>query len=77
VDLQLRGPGEFFGTHQSGMPELRIANLVEDGELVSLARAEAFELIQNDPHLRQKDHECIRNHFEKEYSMILELGKIG
>ena len=41
VDLQLRGPGEVAGTRQSGMPEFRIANLLLDGELLSLAQKEA------------------------------------
>lgn len=77
VDLQLRGPGEFFGTRQSGLPSLRIANLVDDADLLSLARQDAFDLIKNDPHLRQKSNECIRKHFEEEFRDILELGKIG
>ena len=41
VDLQLRGPGEMAGTRQSGMPEFRVANLMTDGELLSLAQKEA------------------------------------
>ena len=77
VDLKLRGPGEFFGTKQSGLPALRIANLVDDADLLLLARKEAFDLIKNDPHLRQKANECIRKHFEEEFREILELGKIG
>jgi len=77
ADLKLRGPGEFFGTRQSGLPELRIANLVDDAELLSLARQDAFKVIRNDPHLRQKSNECIRKHFEEEFIEILELGKIG
>jgi ATP-dependent DNA helicase RecG len=77
MDLRLRGPGEFFGTRQSGLPALRIANLVDDADLLALARTEAFDLIKNDPHLRQKSNECIRKHFEEEFREILELGKIG
>jgi ATP-dependent DNA helicase RecG len=77
VDLKLRGPGEFFGTRQSGLPALRIADLVEDAELLALARNEAFDLIKSDPHLRMKSHECIRKHFEEEFKNILELGNIG
>ena len=65
VDLKLRGPGEFFGTRQSGLPALRIANLIDDAGLLTLARREAFDLIKNDPHLRQKSNECIRKHFEE------------
>jgi ATP-dependent DNA helicase RecG len=77
VDLKLRGPGEFFGTRQSGLPALRIANLVDDTDLLTLARKEAFDLIKNDPHLRQKSNVCVRKHFEEEFREILELGNIG
>src|SRR5207248_3237800 len=41
VDLQIRGPGEMAGTRQSGIPEFRVANLLIDGELLSLAQKEA------------------------------------
>jgi ATP-dependent DNA helicase RecG len=77
VDLQLRGPGEFFGTQQSGVLGLQIADLIDDSELVAQARKEAFDLIKNDPHLRQKENECMRKHFEEEFREILEFGKIG
>jgi ATP-dependent DNA helicase RecG len=46
VDLQLRGPGELAGTRQSGMPEFRIANLLVDGELLSLAQKEAQRWVE-------------------------------
>jgi ATP-dependent DNA helicase RecG len=46
VDLQLRGPGEMAGTRQSGMPEFRIANLLLDGELLSLAQKEAHRFVE-------------------------------
>jgi ATP-dependent DNA helicase RecG len=77
VDLKLRGPGEFFGTQQSGVPELKIANLIDDAELLTKARKEAFNLIKSDPHLRRKENECIKKHFEEEFRNNLELGKIG
>lgn len=77
VDLKLRGPGELFGTRQSGIPELRIANLAADGDLIALARREASDLIANDPHLRHPSNECIRSHFEKEFRAELDLGTIG
>lgn len=50
-DLRLRGPGEFFGTRQSGLPDLRAANIIRDVDLLENARAEAFELIERDPGL--------------------------
>jgi ATP-dependent DNA helicase RecG len=50
-DLALRGPGEFFGTRQSGLPDLRIANIVRDAKIVESTRREAFALIEGDPRL--------------------------
>ncbi len=50
-DLRLRGEGTLFDTKQSGMPDLRLARLAEDLELVKRARARAFALIEDDPHL--------------------------
>ncbi|HMK43336.1 MAG TPA: ATP-dependent DNA helicase RecG [Dissulfurispiraceae bacterium] len=50
-DLALRGPGEFFGTRQSGLPDLRVANIVRDAKIVELARDAAFELMSSDPAL--------------------------
>jgi ATP-dependent DNA helicase RecG len=48
VDLQLRGPGDVIGTRQSGLPELRVANLMEDAALLALARKEAEDWIARD-----------------------------
>lgn len=52
-DLAIRGPGEFFGTKQSGMPDLKIANIVRDAELLDIARREAFGVIDDDPNLER------------------------
>lgn len=76
-DLKLRGPGEFFGTQQSGVPELRLARLDEDADLMVLARTEAFALVKSDPHLRESTHQCIRAHFDLKYRDIFDLGSIG
>ena len=49
VDLQLRGPGEFFGTKQSGLPALKVANLLRDQEILEIARREALDFVARPP----------------------------
>ena len=46
MDMRLRGPGEFFGTKQSGIPGLRLADLLRDGDILEMARGEAQKLIE-------------------------------
>jgi ATP-dependent DNA helicase RecG len=55
-DLRLRGPGEFFGTRQSGLPDLRMAKL-SDVALLELARVEAIRLFEEDPNLDEPEHQ--------------------
>jgi ATP-dependent DNA helicase RecG len=55
VDLELRGPGDFFGTRQSGLPNLRMAHL-SDRELLTVAREEAAQLMEQDPALSEPEH---------------------
>ena len=57
-DLKLRGPGEFFGTRQSGLPDLRMAKL-SDIALLELARSEAIKLFQTDPTLEKTEHHLL------------------
>ncbi|HEY7782350.1 MAG TPA: ATP-dependent DNA helicase RecG [Ktedonobacterales bacterium] len=59
ADLRLRGPGDFFGTRQSGMPELRVAKLA-DTPLIAEARAQAEWLWERDPYLKQLEHAPLR-----------------
>jgi ATP-dependent DNA helicase RecG len=57
-DLRLRGPGEYFGTRQSGLPDLRIAKLT-DIEMIKTARGEATKLLDTDPELVQPEHAAL------------------
>jgi len=57
-DLRLRGPGEFFGTRQSGLPDLRMAKL-SDVALLELARSEAIRLFEKDPSLEKPEHRLL------------------
>ncbi len=54
-DLKLRGPGEFFGTRQHGLPELKIADLLRDADSAAVARHEAGRLLQQDPDLKNPE----------------------
>jgi ATP-dependent DNA helicase RecG len=60
ADLQLRGPGEFFGTRQSGLPEFRVADLLRDGAILEEARREAMAIVAADPELRDPAHRGLR-----------------
>ena len=65
ADLELRGPGEFLGTRQSGLPGFKMANLVRDVRLLQDARQAAFELIRRDPELTEAAHHKIRSELER------------
>ena len=68
IDLQLRGAGDFFGTRQSGMPDLKIADVTQDTDVLEKARTAAFELIERDPDLEHDEHALTRDHFERYYA---------
>jgi ATP-dependent DNA helicase RecG len=72
-DLDIRGPGEFFGTRQSGMPDLRVANIARDAVLLDKARREAFTLIERDADL--KGYPLLRKSLETFWKGRIELFK--
>jgi ATP-dependent DNA helicase RecG len=59
-DLELRGPGEFFGTRQHGLPDLKIANLFADLDLLKLAQEAAYDLLAQDSNLVEKENEVLK-----------------
>ncbi len=67
-DLRLRGPGEMLGTRQHGLPDLRVADLVNDGELLRMAQRDADEIARADPHLHSTDHAVLRSVMLDRYS---------
>ncbi len=72
ADLRLRGPGEFFGTRQHGLPELKIADLIEDYELLRIARRDAFAIVRADPDISAPEHLTLRAEMLKAYG-----GRVG
>ena len=77
TDLKLRGPGDIFSTKQSGFPDLKYANLVNDKELLQKTRDIAFDLINKDPSLTSQSSEVIRRNLVKHYSDNLRYAKIA
>ena len=76
-DLAIRGPGEFMGTRQSGLPDFRIASIVRDGRILGEARADAFGLVEEDPRLECPDHRPLREVLLQRWGGRLELAKTG
>lgn len=76
-DLRIRGPGEFFGFRQWGMPEFRVANIVRDGDLLQLARSEAFSLVKQDPELSAPANQRIKEMMLRKWEKKLDLGSVS
>jgi ATP-dependent DNA helicase RecG len=76
-DLEIRGPGEFLGTRQSGLPELRVAHLIRDQRVLAEARREAFALVADDPHLSRPEHYPLRQALMNRWQQKFELMHVG
>lgn len=77
VDLKLRGPGDMMGTQQSGMLELKIADLIKDNAILLYARKLAQEVLINDPELAQPNNKPIRNHYKAISNKYIEWSRIS
>jgi ATP-dependent DNA helicase RecG len=72
MDMKLRGPGEFFGTKQSGIPGLHLADLLRDADVVETARSEAQKLIQDSASAAELRGiaRYIQEHWQRKYALV-------
>ena len=64
-DLRLRGPGDFFGSRQHGLPEMHVADLGADVNVLQKAQQEATLLLANDPSLAAPEHAALRESVDR------------
>ena len=67
IDLEIRGPGEFFGTEQSGMPGFRIANIVRDRKVLETARNIAFDIVSEDYNFKLCKNKVLKAKYQRDY----------
>lgn len=77
VDLEIRGPGDIMGTQQSGMLDLKIADLLHDGAIVGAARETARSILKKDPNLMNPEHQLLREKMVKLLQSKPDWGKIA
>ena len=77
LDLQLRGPGDIFGTRQHGLPPLRVADLRRDAALLAEARRDAQTVLDGDPQLSHPSWQALKRMLLQRYGNVLELAEVG
>ncbi len=77
IDLKLRGPGDLQGTQQSGLLDLKIADIINDEKIVKHARATANNLLEDDPNLEKKENFIIKNYLLMHKTTSFDWGKIS
>ncbi len=71
-DLELRGPGEFFGTKQHGLPQLKAANLLKDMDVLKTAQEDAIQIISQDPELLSEENALIKAYIQDIFRKLQE-----
>jgi ATP-dependent DNA helicase RecG len=77
MDLRLRGPGEFFGIRQHGLPEFKLADLTSELDLLQLAKEDAQAIFADDPRLSHSDHIQLRTALFSKFGETLDLAQTG
>jgi ATP-dependent DNA helicase RecG len=76
-DLAIRGPGEFMGTRQAGVPDFRVASIIRDGRILSDAKTDAFTLVEDDPRLEKPEHLLLRETLLQRWGGRFDLAGTG
>src|SRR5690606_28591405 len=76
ADLEIRGPGEFLGTRQAGLPELQHADLARDARLLEQARSDAFHLVARDPDLAVPEHRRLEAEVMERFAERMSLARV-
>ena len=76
-DLAIRGPGDFLGTRQSGLPDFRIASIIRDARILNDAKEDAFQLAQRDPFLEKPEHIILKETLLWKWQGKLDLARTG
>jgi len=76
-DLRIRGPGDYFGTRQSGVPAFHVADVITDSAVLQEARDDAFALVELDPHLRSSEHRALAEDVRARFRDAVELFAAG
>jgi ATP-dependent DNA helicase RecG len=75
MDLRLRGPGQVLGTRQSGLPDLALASLTEDGDLLELSRDVAGDLLERDPELQE--HALLQQALQEQGQRVMATARLN
>jgi len=76
-DLLIRGPGDFLGTRQSGMPDFRVASIIRDALILNEAKEDAFSLAARDPLLEKPEHAILKEILIQKWHGKLDLARTG
>jgi ATP-dependent DNA helicase RecG len=76
-DLAIRGPGDFLGTRQSGLPDFRIASIIRDARILNDAKEDAFALAARDPFLEKPEHIILKETLISKWQGKLDLARTG
>ena len=77
MDLRLRGPGEFFGTRQHGLPQLKLADITTELDMLAQCREDALAILNADPKLAAAIHKPLRDALARQFGNAIQLAQIG